>query len=309
MNTRRLLRCGVVWVALLLALPLPAIAATSPVLESEVIDPRPFGYVIGDTLTRRIVLEADRGATIDAGHLPKPGRASSWLEVVKSELRSARAGSFDRHEITLTYQIFNSAPEVKTLVLPKLSIPFKTDNGTVLHEVPEFLFTVAPLTPPYVTARAGLDEIRADAAPVPVPSAVEKGRLVFYGLGLAGIAGYFLYAYAGLPFLSRSRGPFARALKAVRAAAHTRDEREALRAAVKAVHRAFDETAGATVFSEQLEWFFATHREYGPLRPAVEEFFAASRSVFFGDGGAGSLSVDWLIRFCRQLRDAERGVA
>lgn len=276
----------------------------SPVSKIEIIEPRPFGYVIGDTLTRRIVLETAGGATLDADRLPKPGRVSSWLELVDV---SARGGP-TRREVVLTYQIFNSAPEVSTRALPALRIPFTTAAGTAFHDVPQFLFTSGSLTPEYVAAREGLEEMRPDAPPPPFSTAPVRARLALYSLGLAAVALYFVYSYLGLPFFARSRGPFARALKAVNAAGRARDERQGRQAALKALHRAFDETHRGTVFGEHLDRFFAEHDRYAPLRPEVERFFAGSRSEFFGTGAA-ELTLPWLAGFTRALRDRERGVA
>jgi mxaA protein len=138
-----------------------------------------------------------------------------------------------------------------------------------------------------------------------------QARLALWGLGLAAIAGYFVYAYLGLPFLARSRGPFARALRAVRAVSRKGNSEQGLQPALKAMHRAFDETARGTVFGEHLDRFFAEHPRYAPLRGDVERFFAASQSAFFGTGSNGSteLSLPWLVNLCRALRDRERGVA
>jgi mxaA protein len=280
----------------------------SPVSRIEIVEPRSFGYVIGDTLTRRVVLETDGGATLDADRLPKPGRVSNWIELVDVTARRSGAGGGARHELNLTYQIFNSAPEVSTRALPALRIPLKTAAGTAFHDVPQFLFTSGSLTPEYVAAREGLEEMRPDAPPPPLSTASVRARLALYGLALAAIALYFAYSYLSLPFLARSRGPFARALRAVKAAARARDGRDGRQAALKALHRAFNETARGTVFGEHLDRFFAEHARYALLRPEVERFFADSRREFFGTGST-ELTLSWLAALARNLRDCERGVA
>jgi mxaA protein len=279
--------------------------AASPVSRIEIIEPRPFGYVIGDTLTRRIVLDTAGGAAIDVERLPKPGPVSSWLELVDV---TTRASVGNRQELSFTYQIFNSAPEVSTRALPAVDIPFRTADGTAVHTVPKFLFTSGPLTPVLVAARQGLEEMRPDAPPPQLSTAAVRVRIALFALGLTAIAFYFAYSYLGLPFLARSRGPFARALRAVNAAARARDEQQGRRAALQALHRAFDETARGTVFGEHLDCFFAQHGRYAPLRPDVEQLFAASRNEFFG-GGAAQVSLAWLAGLSRALRDRERGVA
>jgi mxaA protein len=294
----------------LLAPSVPAAAAEqpSPVTRTEISEPRAFGYVIGDVLTRRIELDAERGVSLDTDRLPKPGRVSSWLELARVTHESSRAGAHTRYTIILTYQLMNAAQELRALVLPALRIPFRTAAGAVFEDVPEYAFTAGPLTPQYVLAREGLEEMQPDIPPQPLSTTAVRARLALYGAGLCAIVLYFAYAYFGLPFFSRSRGPFARALRRVNAAARVGDPQQAMQAAMKAMHGAFDETAGATVFGEQLEGFFAVHERFAPLRPSVERFFAGSREAFFGTGCA-QLSVPWLAALCRDLRDRERGVA
>jgi mxaA protein len=294
-------------VAALFILAVPAVRAdvVEPIVHVDRVEPRPFGFVIGDTLTRRIELETAAGTSIDRERLPKPGRVSSWLELVDVSV-DARAGN--RHALAFTYQIFNSAPEVRTRPLPAVDILLKTAAGSATYTMPKQLFTTGPLTPEYVSGRDGLGEMRPDAKPPPLPTLWVRLRLALWTLGLVAIAFYFLYAYRGLPFLARSRGPFARALRAVDAAARAGDEQAGRRAALQALHRAFDETARGTVFGEHLDRFFAAHARFAPLRPQVERFFAGSQTEFFGSG-ATELSLAWLASLTRELRDRERGVA
>jgi len=279
--------------------------AEETLTQLDRLEPRAFGYVIGDTLTRRIVLETASGTAVDTDRLPKPGRISGWLELVEV---TSRGGTSGQHEIALAYQIFNSAPEVVTRALPALDIPLKSPAGAAVHGVPKRLFTTGPLTPEYVSGRDGLEQMRPDATPPPLSTAWVQLRLALWTLGLTAIALYFLYAYRGLPFLARSRGPFARAQRSVAAAARSSDESHARRVALQALHRAFDETARSTVFAEHLDRFFAEHARYAPLRGEVERFFAGSREEFFG-GGAAEPSLPWLATLSAQLRDRERGVA
>ncbi len=297
-------RGAAVLVGALLALGLSAARAEETVTQLDRVEPRPFGFVIGDTLTRRVVFEA-ANSTIDVERLPKPGRISNWLELVDV---TTLGGGGGQHELAFTYQIFNSTPEVTTRALPAVDIPLKTAAGAAMHSLPKRMFTTGPLTPEYVAGRDGLDAMRSDARPPPLSTAWVRLRLALWSLGLTAIALYFLYAYRGLPFFARSRGPFARAQWAVAAAARAVDGQQGRRAALQALHRAFDETAQATVFGEHLDRFFAENARYASLRGEVERFFAGSRQEFFG-GGAAELSLAWLTGFSRELRDRERGVA
>ena len=87
-------------------------------------------------------------------------------------------------------------------------------------------------------------------------------------------------------------------------------ESHALQQSLARVHRAFDETAGRTLFEADLADFFEQSPQFEPLRDAIGAFYAASRTIFFlPDSGQGpAIDLHALRRLCLACRDAERGV-
>ncbi len=59
-------------------------------------------------------------------------------------------------------------------------------------------------------------------------------------------------------------------------------ERESYASALTLLHRAFDERAGRRVFADDVDEFLQSHVEHVPCRDAIQDFFDASREVFFG---------------------------
>jgi len=94
--------------------------------------------------------------------------------------------------------------------------------------------------------------------------------------------------------------PFARALHEMRHLDGTAPE------AWRALHRAFDQTAGRVVQTATLPALFERVPQLQSLRPEIEQFFAQSRALFFG----GDLPADRMSAraLCAQLRRIEKRI-
>lgn len=276
--------------------------ADSGIHDFQVTDPRPFGYVIGDVLERRVSLEVAKPLLLQSGKLPKVGRSNAWLEL--RELKSSRNDDLNavRYELVFAYQLLNSPEEIKTLELPKIMLHFAGEDKTFERQVPEFLFTVAPITPVEPLARAGLDILRHDRPPVPVPTAAHEIVLAICLASTVLALFYLAILRFGLPW-QRSR-PFARAYRQVRKLANKPGGEQSFREALQRLHRAFDQTAGKTLFAEQLDAFFMERPDFGGLKSATEQFFELSHREFFGEG-AHERPMQWLLAFCRDWRALE----
>jgi mxaA protein len=202
----------------------------------------------------------------------------------------------------------NSSEEVKTIALPAVSMQFQGAASGLEQTVSEWPITVAPVTPTYVLAREGLEELRPDAVPMPLDVQSHRMRLGAYAVALGAIMLGWIAGRFGVPFSSRSRGPFAQALRDLRALTRKPNDANTYQATLRRVHRAFDQTAGHVLFAQQLDQFFVEHPRFGDLRALVAQFFELSQQEFFGSSVAVRKG-DWLLDFCRQCRDRERALA
>ena len=290
----------------LLALCLPGAAcATGPgAVTVETLNPRPFGYVIGDLVEQHISLTTDGTRTLDTAQLPPPGRVDRWLERRSVALAASR-GANPRWDITLQYQIRNAPEQVTTVSLPEVRLFLTAAGGSSEEHIGDWPISIAPLTPPTVLARAGLEEMRPDATPPRVDTASYRLRLGLYALILGGLGGFALWRRFGLSWAGGRRGPFALACRDVQRLARRRSRPGVHAEALRRLHRAFDQCAGCTVFAEQLDAFFARQPQFGALRAETEQLFRHSRTLFFGGSGdAGSL--DRVLALARAYRAAER---
>lgn len=273
----------------------------------EVREPRAYGHVVGDVLERRIEIELPADSELVEKSVPKPGRAGRWLELQAADVsRTAGVGSH-RVDIALRYQVVNAPREVLTLALPEISLQLSGGTAPRL-DVPDWPFTVGPLTPATILARGPLDEMQPDAPPPGIDTSRLEHRLAGYAFAAAVLALFVNYGLWGVPFVARSRGPFARAHRELRKLAR-RNHPGAVREALRRVHRALDESAGRAVFKGELQSFLAQRPRFAPLVPELEKFFDISRSEFFGEGVEEPHPLPWLEDLCRRCRNVERGSA
>jgi mxaA protein len=264
----------------------------SPV-AALVTQPRPFGYVVGDLLEQRVLLQANHHA-LELVSLPRPGRVSVWLERRAAHIASDSQG---RRWLVVEYQVINAPQGLTTVNLPTWTLNTKT--GEVLS-VAQWPLSVGPLTARTVISQGGLQELRADRpAPIiptdPIVRQIDLWAGAFV-LTLLLWAGWLVWRnwHAAL------NHPFARAAREMRGVADEAPQ------AWQALHRAFDRTAGRVVQGSTLASLFERARYLEPLRPRIEAFFAQSSEYFFDSAvpqARERLSVHAL---CNELRQFER---
>src|ERR1700757_4965507 len=93
-------------------------------IPAPVQQPRPFGYVLGDTLTQRILVQW-QGHDFDAAQLPPHERARLLLSRQSVTTTRDETG---RNWLILDYQIVNAPQQLMTVNLPPLTL--KSKAGT-----------------------------------------------------------------------------------------------------------------------------------------------------------------------------------
>ncbi len=268
-------------------------------------DPRPFGYVIGDELSRRIEIDTPSAYQLQKDSLPRAGRTDAWLELRNIHATQKSLGDKTRHTLDLHYQIMNSPDGVKAHSLPKLLILFNYLDKPQKQEIEESPFTVSPITPAFVLARAGLEEMRPDKSAAQISATAHYWR--FAVAALLSFAALLSLAHLkwGIPFLRKHNGPFARAAREIKKLSEADNA-----AAMRRLHRAFNETAGAAIFPQHLAEFFTRHPAFSDVQSDTRQFFDASRGQFFSSNNQSDVSLNkkWLLDFCARCRDRERGM-
>jgi mxaA protein len=287
------------WFSALVLCFVTQIACAQPITITPV-PPRAFGYSIGDRIERRIDIQAAPPWSLAQASLPTPGRVNAWFELAEISIQNDVAPGGTHSELRLVYQLLNSPTQPVVLLLPRVELRFEGGNAPVERDVPPAEVFAAPLLPAAATDST-LDAPRADRKPQPIPVEPMRARLTLYvaGAGLLLLGMLLARQYAQ----RRRAGPFVRACRELRRMSHAPPDGDRSAAAMRVVHRALDETAGHSIFLDNLESLFASpHR--APLRERTQAFLARSRQQFFAGSGE-ALALDELRDLARAWRAVE----
>ncbi len=269
-------------------------AASAPLADvPAVVDqPRAFGHVVGDVLTQRVLLDADRPPP---AALPGPQRLSAWIE--RRPARVERAAD-DRRWLVVDYQLVNAPQSPAVVRIPAWRVAGDAARPALL--VPDWSVGVSPITA-RATPGTGAWQLRPDRPAPAIATAPLRRRLL---LAVAALVAW-LAAWAGWWAWRHRRDamtlPFA---SASRTLGHVDDGHPT---AWRALHEAFDRTAGEVLLSSTLPRLFERSPQFVPLRDRIERFYAQSAARFFGDALATDATDAASPRsLCRELRRIER---
>lgn len=247
-------------------------ASIETVSAATVQQPRPFGYVLGDIVTQRILLRFGE-SQFDPADLPPYERIGVWLERRTPRLDADADG---RLWLAVDYQIISAPQSFAPLTIPEWKLADK--SGMRALKIAAWTVNVAPLSLSDPSASNVLEALRPDR-PAPLLAITPiRQRITFWSGALLLTLTLWLSWYAWRTWRASSTQPFAVALREVRRLGDTAPE------AWRALHRAFDRTAGQTVHASTLDTLFGKAPHLIPLRAQIAQFFAQSNDLFFGSG-------------------------
>ena len=284
-------------------------ASFAAAIEITTLNPRPFGYVVGDTLEQELVLTTQAEQILDEKQFPKSGRINAWLELCNVTVKATTTPAGKTYHVKLHYQLPNAPKEVQVVELPAQRFVFARAKESIELMSTEWPITVGPITPEEVLARDGLEAMRPDVLPKTIDTVRFRDRMIGYCLALSVLLLYWSYRHFGIPFLVRQRRPFTRAYREMdRIARHAKPNANSR--AIELIHHALNETAGKSLFIDNVDQFLSHRSVPAGLVAKTQEFFRVSQNEFFAGGeGASRASIVWLLEFCRAWREIERGTA
>lgn len=273
----------------------------SPISHFEVQTPRPFGYVIGDEIHHRLVIETRQDVKLIPESLPKQGALNRWLNL--NQIRVATDTESGELVVDLKYQAFYAPNEVKMLSVPGFTLRFNQSGKTIEQPVPEWHFTLSPIKELAVRKdEDGLNYMRPDAVPQPLSDS-QHWLVVYASLSLGLITSIYLaYLYGFFPVWPKQR-IFKRALRELSSKSQADMPR-----GLAVVHHAFNVLNDQPLFKHRLAGFYQTHAEYQSAAEQIDWFFNLSNAVLFA-GKQDFAADDWqkLQDLCRVCRDIECG--
>jgi mxaA protein len=275
--------------ALLLFATMTDVAAAQHSSLAIVEQPRPFGYVIGDVITQRVLLTTPHRDFVPTT-MPPVQRVNIWLERRAARIEKASGG---RRWLVVDYQLINAPQALATVQLPAWEIEDQAHGERI--EIPSASISVAPLIS---NSTSGAGELRPDREPATIDPAPLRTGVLLWSIALGVTLAAWVAWLQWRNWRDNRNRPFARALNQLRYIDETAPE------AWQAMHRAFDQTAGRVLQIESLPTLFERAPHLQPRRAEIERFFAESNQRFFGAGTPSNLlSVRAL---CHELRRIER---
>ena len=312
-NTTPVAGCRVRWLLLAgLLATLSCAQAERVVHRFDVERPRDFGYLLGDVLETRVHLEMAASHELVADKLPEGARISRWLEQDPIEIESTVGSELRRYDMLLRYRVVATPSEVQAVEVPALTLDVSGPGHLFALAIPAWAFTLGPLLPIREVVEGVPLVLREPRPPGPVPTGGALARIAVLATGMLVALAYLAWLHLRLPWLERGNGPFARAERDLARLGRRTAGQLDYRAALTRIHRAFDETAGRTLFERDVGAFLVADRRFAGLGDGIAEFYALSSRCFYlpgDDPPQGSTEIAALRRFCRACRDAERGLS
>lgn len=261
-------------------------------LRLSVSEPRAYGYQVGDVATRQVVVELPRRLRLDEESLPAIGRQGVALSLRSLRRESDTSAAGTRLTLWLEYQVFAAPLAPRVYELPALRLRFDGKPRAEELFVESWPVVVAPLAPEPAPQRRGLGNLQADAAPLLRDTTVERLLIAACAAVAMGLGAYLAFVYFGLPWLSGRQRPFTRAYRRLRAVRKAPASARNWQDACRAIHAAFNETAGQVVFADTVDGFVRRMPRFAPLREDIRAFFMRSQAAFFHTGSPAAAIAD-----------------
>jgi len=273
-----------------------------PIIHFQVQTPRPFGYVMGDEIKQRIIIEARDGLALQTSSIPSKGEVNRWLNLNKVKIDKIKTQEGIRYQIDLTYQLFYAPLAVKMLELPGFLLQFSQFDNAIEKKVPSWSFTAAPLRELAIRKDDGKEYMRPNTSAPLLDSTRSLNRLIVSLLITFMFAVYLAWLYGMLTFLPK----YQIFKKPSRKLAKLSDDD--LTDMLSIMHKALKQLNGKPLFHHQLASFYQRFPEYQTLNDELNWFFNYSNQHFFSSASRGSKNdSDKIKSLCRHCLQVERG--
>jgi mxaA protein len=284
-----------------------AVTACSPnrqesISRFELQAPKPYGYVIGDEIYHRIIVETRQQLEIIQDSIPALGERNRWLNLKAAKLTTQANDGGKRYLLELTYQVFYAPLEVKMLKIPGFTLRFQQYGNTIEQAVPAWHFTLSPLHELAIRKEDGKIYLRPDAQPGLIDTRIYQNG-VATTLALFAASGIYLaFCYGLMPWV-KQRKHFKTACKKL--SGFTRQQ---LEQALTATHEAINKTYNKPLFKHCLTDFYTQQPQFKPLSEQIDWFLAFSDRYFFSDRKyCTEEEFSRLKALCLDCRKIERG--
>ena len=271
----------------------PPNSDTATELETAIVEqPRPFGYVIGDVFTQRILLRI-KGTQFEPATTADTERIGAWLERHAPRIETMPDG---RDWLAVDYQVINAPQAMSSVTIPAWKLSSKSGNDAL--RISGWSVSVSPLTQFKAFTIDGPGALRPDRlAPSIVTQPIEHQIATWSGVSMVTVLTWLVW-FAWRNWKTSREQPFGCAWREMRRVDGKSPQ------AWRALHLAFDSAAGQVTQTTTLAILFQKAPQLIPLQTRIESFFEQSSALFFGEGlPANPMSVH---KLCAELRRIEK---
>lgn len=273
------------------------------------VEPKQFGYVLGDVFERRIILETPKKYLQDQRDgLVKIERINNWFSITKAEIVESEKS---KQQIKISYQVVNVPDKPEMVEVPPIELLLMDNEDKIKLKIPEVLLTVAPVTPLLVSNRGGLAEIQPDEEVGFVLSAIHIERLWIFGFFI--IFPLVTLSYCWLPWqllINKNTFPFSSGRKKILALAKENDK-IFWGNGLMIFHDSLNLSLKKSIFLYSIDSDFSEDNRLRSLLPEFKFFMGRSQKYFYEKEGIDFSKGD-KIRFIKLFADAstlEKGIS
>jgi mxaA protein len=274
---------------------------------------RDAGYVVGDKLERTITLTVKKPFQLVKESIPIVGYEHryrgqiSGIELTDIDMVEDESSTNTKYVIHLTYQVFTVSKLAKPAILRGEIVKIRntTNKDFWQYRIPHFNFRISPLSV------FGSVNLKQELSPFIEPLKLSEQQPRQYLYVAAGVLGAsllgLLYILGTNTWLPRMGGAFAKTYRAIR---KTDNSTDGLKQALTSMHQAINKTAGHSVFAQTVDTFVSEKPAFQSVKSEIDTFFSLSKNVFFEEANDSKTTEHktWLLAFCRNMRDCERGL-
>ncbi len=268
--------------ALCLAMLCSGAASAGPAVVLERVEPRLFGYQLGDVISQQVTLRLAPGVQFDPQSLPRAGKRAGWFMVRDSAFHTEpEADGGVLVALRLDMQLVNSPVTPRALTVPPVALRFKAAQP-ISETIPSLTIDAVPLDSGEV--RTGLPDVRAPRPAPLIDTQPAQRQLHVLGIAAAVLLVWLLLTALLKALRPRALRPFAAAQRDLRRLLRAASSGEGAREAVQRLHRAFDQAAGQRLFGAGVPAFCHRLGADTELERRTVSFFATSQALFFQTG-------------------------
>jgi len=277
------------------------VASNASEQANVVVNMRNHGYTMGDLMPMRIEIQLPKNTTLDIDSLPFIGRLKPWIDVREIKVEETKG----RAIIHLTWQIFATVEIAQTLKTPEIIL--KTLEKPAKNIIiPAQAFYYSPVFPP-----PPIKEVKRRENLIP-PLLDEKTPflgMVFCLTLLLLSAGVLVWLKDMIPWLPFKAGPLALLTQNLKLEIKKFGALDSFNLSqLREIHKALNETAGVSIYPNNLEVLFKNSPYLKHEENAISSFFHQSWAQFYPSNQATTLKIDLLetMRLLERCALAER---